>query len=284
MERGGLGLICVATKAECLLLRQSLRILQRREENCYRHLGYWTSKNLEDEFPDLGAKGPQCPALTPQFPLHKVMMESLQEGLIREEYNPAALYLASTKTIYASRSADIIPPPKIEAKHPTIDFKGVVYPRLAYSILEPEPKDILFCLTHNLQPNRERLFEQNRVHNPACPLPQCQGQVQDREHLFCSCYLVSEAWLWVRSKLLQLLPNTVQAVITSGEDFIMMKFPKDTMDKELVWLIGNYCDIVKKVSLEKKRKLGAGQVAGIVRTRLLTLRQRAVVQPLIFNI
>ena len=73
-------------------------------------------------------------------------------------------------------------------------------------------------------------------------------------------------------------------MIISGEEIILMKFPQDTMDKELVWLIGNYCDIVKKVSLEKKRKLGVRQVAGVLRGRLLTLKQRAVVQPMIYNI
>ena len=96
--------------------------------------------------------------------------------------------------------------------------------------------------------------------------------------------MVSEAWLWVRTRLLQLLPNTVGAVGTTSEDFLLLKFPKDIMDKELVWLIGNYVEIVKKVTLTKKRRLGAVQVEGVVRTRLLTLRNRAVVQPLIFNI
>ena len=188
------------------------------------------------------------------------------------------------KTIYKSRAADVILPPKIEAKYPAVDFKNDVYPRLAYPILEAEPKDILFCLTHNLQLNKERLFEQNQAQNAFCPLPQCQGRVQDREHLFCSCYLVSEAWIWVRSKLLQLLPNTIQAAGTSGEEFILMRFPKDTLDKEVVWLIGNYCGIVKKISIDKKRKLGACKVAGIVKARLSALKERAVVQPSIFNI
>ena len=188
LERGGLGLMCVATKAECLWLRQSLRILERREENCYRHLAYWTSKYLEDEFPDLGEVGPKCLTLTSQYPLHKAMLEALQEGLPREEYNPAEMHLASVKNIYKSRSLDIIPGPKIEAKYPTVNFKVLFYPLLAYSILESEPTDLLFCLTHNLHPNRERLFGQNRAQTSFCPLPQCQGKVQDREHLFCSCY------------------------------------------------------------------------------------------------
>ena len=212
------------------------------------------------------------------------MLEALQEGLLREEYNPTALHLASVKNIYTSRAADVIPPPKVEANNPGVDYIGLVYPRLAHSILEPEPKDILFSLTHNLQLNRECLFQQHRAQDAFCPLPQCQGKVQDREHLFCSCHLVSEAWLWVRSKLLQLLPNTVGAAGTSGDDFILLKYPKDTMDKEVVWLIGNYCDIVKKTVIMKKRRLGANQVAGMIRARLLSLRGRAVVQPLIYNI
>ena len=76
----------------------------------------------------------------------------------------------------------------------------------------------------------------------------------------------------------------MQAAGISGEEFILMQFPKDTMDKEIVWLVGNYCDIVKKVTLEKKRKLGALKVAGIVRARLQAIKERKVVQPLIFNI
>ena len=71
----------------------------------------------------------------------------------------------------------------------------------------------------------------------------------------------------------------MQAVGISSEEFISMKFPKDTMDKEIVWLIGNYCDVVKKVALEKKRKLGVSNVTGIIRARLQRIRERAVIQP-----
>ena len=37
-SKGGLGLTCVSTKAECLLLRQSLRILARPQHTCNQHL------------------------------------------------------------------------------------------------------------------------------------------------------------------------------------------------------------------------------------------------------
>ena len=139
-------------------------------------------------------------------------------------------------------------------------------------------------MIHNILPNKERLFQKNRTQNPFCPVPQCLNTVQDREHIFSACYLVSEAWVWLRTKLLQLLPTTVGANGTSTEDFLLLNFPKDTMDKEVVWLIGNYCDIVQKICIVKKRKLSAQQAAGLIRSRLLVLRNRAVVQPEIFNV
>ena len=51
------------------------------------------------------------------------------------------------------------------------------------------------------------------------------------------------------------------------------------MDKEIVWFIGNYCDVVKKVALEKKRKLGISNVTGIITARLQRIRERALIQP-----
>ena len=81
VEKGGLGLICVATKCDCLLLRQSLRILQREEENCYKHLSNWIGKFLEEDFPAIGEVGPMCSSLDPRFPLHKAMLVLIQEGI-----------------------------------------------------------------------------------------------------------------------------------------------------------------------------------------------------------
>ena len=141
-----------------------------------------------------------------------------------------------------------------------------MYPRLAHSILEAEAKNILFSLTHNHHPCKDCLFQQQRVQDACWPFP--STRVQDRGHLFCSCHLVSEVWLLVCSKLLQLLPKTIGTTGTSGEDFILLRYPKDTMDKEVLWLIGNYCDIVKKTTIGKKRRLGASQVAGLVRSQL----------------
>ena len=203
---------------------------------------------------------------------------------MRQDFKPTSLDSATSKTIYASRAADIIPPPKVEGKFPEVNFLELVYPRLNNKILEAEARDALYCMVHNLHPNRKRLHQQGRAQDPYCPLPQCQGMVQDREHLFSSCYLVSQAWLWLRTKLLQLLPTTVGAMAISSEDFLLLRFPKDTMEKELVWIIGNYCDIVLRVVIAKKRRLSADHVSSLMKSRLHPLKYRAVVQPLIFFI
>ena len=212
------------------------------------------------------------------------MLEALQEGLLREEFDPDKLELVTTSNIYKGRAADVIPAPKVEAKHPGVNFQELVYPRLGYGILEAEPRDILFCLVHNIQPTRERMFEQNRTQDATCPHQDCAGRIQDREHIFCSCTLVSPAWVWLRTRLLRYFPTTVGAGGTTSEDFLLLCFPRDLMDKELVWLIGNYCDIVVKQVLGKKRKLTATSVSAIMKSRLSSLQTRKVIVPQIFNI
>ena len=216
-EEGGLDLTCVATKAECLLLRQSLRILSRPEENCFKHMGYWLGHFLDEPFPDLKEQGPSVTTLQPRFPLHQAMLLPLQEGLMRQEYDPGKLQEVTTKSIYEGRAAFVIPPPKIQEKHHMIDFPDLVFPRLNYQILEADPKDILFTLVHNIFYNKERMFLQGRLQDPFCPIPECSGKVQDREHMFCSCFLVAEAWVWLRSRLVQLLPTTNGAVGVTSE-------------------------------------------------------------------
>ena len=280
-EKGGLGLVCVATKAECLLLRQSIRIIAHPQADCFLHLGHWLGFALKETFPQLET----CrQALPPGCPLHKAMLEALEEGLIREEFDPEKLDSITTSLIYRGRAADVIPAPKIETKHPSVDFVSLVYPCLAYTILEAEARDVLFSMIHNIQPTRQRLFEQNRIRDACCPHPECAGRTQDLEHMFSSCFLVSQAWVWLRTRLLRYFPTTSEARVTSSEDFLLLRFPKDIMDKEIVWLIGNYCDIVVKQVLGKVRRLTAERVGAIIRSRLLSLQTRAVVVPQIFNI
>jgi hypothetical protein len=104
-------------------------------------------------------------AMLPRFPLHQAMLLTLEEGLAREEYNPENLQCVSTRKIYRGRAEDVITFLKIQEKNPTIDFLGLVLPRLHYTILEAEPRDILYMLIHDIHYTRERMFrsEGNRM-------------------------------------------------------------------------------------------------------------------------
>ena len=121
-SRGGLGLTCVSTKAQCLLLRQSLRVLNRPQESCCKHLGYWLGHFLQEPFPHLSQHGPVSRTLLAQFPLHSAILEGLEEGLTRNEFSPNKLSEVTTKAIYKGRSADVLPPSKVELAFPSVNF------------------------------------------------------------------------------------------------------------------------------------------------------------------
>ena len=283
-SKGGLSLTCVSTKSECLLLRQTLRILARPLQNSTKHLGHWLGLHLREVFPHLYEQGPVCQALVPQYPLHSAMLEALEEGLTRNEFTPNKLAEVTTKAIYGGRLVDVLPPPKVELAFPGVDFHELVYPRLSHAVLEPGPKDVLYCIVHGLYRNRERLFLQNRVNSPFCQVPECQGAVQNREHIFCSCSRVVGAWLWMRRRLLQMMHQTIGAAGTSNTEFILLQYPKDIQDKECIWLIGNYVEIVDNVTIGKSKNLNVEELKGVLRARLQGMAGRAVVQPNLYNL
>ena len=111
-KQGGLGLPNIAVKAECLLLKQMLRILSRPQEDSFRHFGYWIGSFLREDFPELAELGPVSHMLQNKFPLHGQMLETLEEALMRQEVMMNNLSAVKTKYIYLSRMEDQATPPK----------------------------------------------------------------------------------------------------------------------------------------------------------------------------
>ena len=104
-----------------------------------------------------------------RFPLHSVILESLEEGLLRQEFSPTKLNEVTVKAIYVSRAEDIIPPPKVETEFPGVDFCDTVFPRLCHPVLEPVPKDVVFCVAHGLIRNRALQTEKSCGPLLSCP-------------------------------------------------------------------------------------------------------------------
>ena len=122
------------------------------------------------------------------------------EAVGRDEIKNSNMQEVTTKEIYKLRMSSPLTPPKIEHKFPLINFPGLVYPRMNHEVLEAKQKDVMFAIVHGIYKNRDRLFQQHRADDPLCAYQACKNLnlVQTVEHIFCSCFRVRTAWLWLR--------------------------------------------------------------------------------------
>ena len=284
-KQGGLGLPNIAVKADCLLLKQMTRIMIKPDETSYRHLGYWLGAHLVntecgEDFPELAELGPVSHQLQRKSPLHGQMLHLFEEALMRREVEKSNLTAVKTKLVYLSRMEDQATPPNVESKYPHIDFSDLVYPRLTHPVLEAKQKDIIFTLVHGIYKNRARLHDQGRADDPLCPHPACREDdlAQDIEHIFCSCHLVREAWLWVRRKVIRLLSRLGPPPIVSCEELILVMFPRCTEETEVMFLLGNYIELVDKNAVNKQKVLRVDSMKGVLEAKMEFVKVRAVPQ------
>ena len=97
-EQGGLGLPNISIKADSLLLKQTLRMLSLPNEDSFRHLGYWLGAFLTDNFPELLDLGPVSQVMSPRFPLHQYMLDTLEYGMASQEFEKNNLSTVTTKS------------------------------------------------------------------------------------------------------------------------------------------------------------------------------------------
>ena len=190
------------------------------------------------------------------------------------------LKTVTTKAIYTSRMTDLLVPPKVETKFPQINFQELVYPRLQRKVLEVKQRDLMFSLTHGIYRNRARLFEQNRVEDPLCQNPACKREnlVDDIEHIFCTCYKVRAAWSWSRRKLLSFLADRGRPPDVSNSDLLLARYPKSRQEDECLLLLGTYLELVDKEVVLKQKELMVNTLIGVLHTKTVSVRSRAVPQ------
>ena len=171
----------------------------------------------------------------------------------------------------------------MESKYPHIDFLDLVYPRLIHPVLEVKQRDIIFTLVHGIYKNRARLHDQDRADDPLCPHPACRQEdlIQDIEHIFCSCHMVREAWQWVRKKVMGLLARLGPPPVVSNEEFILAMFPKSTEETTVMFILGNYIQLVDSDAVNKQKEIREDSMLGVFEAKLQFLKTRAVPQPYI---
>ena len=175
---------------------------------------------------------------------------------------------------------DMLTPPKVEAKFPSVNFQELVYPRIMNKVLEAKQKDLLFSIIHGIYPNRERLHQQNRTNDALCPNQACRREVlvQDIEHIFCSCYKVRSAWQWTQRRILELVSDLGPPAVISNTDIILAQFPTCRQETECVFLLGTYLELIDSEVISKQKELLLDTLVGVLKSRMVHIRSRAVPQ------
>ena len=251
LSAGGLGLPCISSKACSLFLKQTCRLVMDPNSKQYGHVKYWLGLHLREFFPDMAA-GPHAEFVGSYFQHMRLL---LVEGLTLGDIQLNGIRSVTAKKLYEGYTTTF-PPPKVIYKF-DVDWP-LVWERLNFVSLDPLAREHLFSIVHNIVPNRVRLFSKmNLVNSSNCLM--C-GVKEDNVHIFTECVLVREAWGWMRMRLLNLLPD--DCARTSNFELINLMFVKHFMDKEAVWLLGIYIELVWVEKFQKNRKVKLNHLIG----------------------
>ena len=286
ITKGGLGLVCVRSKADSLFLKQTLRMLSMPGSLQYKYIQFFAGKYLR--VADLPIANP-CHTITPYY---QYMVDLFKEGVqmdlcyyccnagssLHYDRCTANNLKTTAKEIYETFT-DSFPPPRVEYKAMFQVVSGMqwerVWARVASPMLDPMAREVVWRGINNLLLTRERqlrlglkeLPRQNenvgrRVTSATCK--RCTlGKVDDVTHMFTECGLVREAWCWVRGRLLSMLPDDMADL--SNLEFVHMLFPKENMEDEMVWLMGTYMGWVYEEAVVRGRVLGDSHARGFMR-------------------
>ena len=282
VEDGGLGLPCVRSKADSLLLKQTLRMLEDKNADHHSHLRFWLGSfmgNWGDLNPwgqpnakrsGIVVDGPlrKESALTPHY---EKLLTELKYGEKNEYFYDGNIRQVTAKMLYKLNTTTFTPP-AITYKRNVPDWK-LVWNRVGSLMMEPRGREISYMVVNNVYPTQERLNRINmdkapdkrRVWTPICQ--NCkQGVVEDSQHMFMECDRVKEGWLWVRRRIQTLLVD-MQGL--SNYELLMLTFPKEVVENEVVWLIGQWLQMVHDEVVVKGRNMGDQLVRGHFRYKYL---------------
>ena len=78
------------------------------------------------------------------------------------------------------------------------------------------------------------------------------------EHIFCLCFRVRTAWLWLRAKVIELLSDQGAAPVVSNTELIILMYPKCRRESETVFLLCTFMELVDREVSGKQKELMVG--------------------------
>ena len=267
-------------------------MMEDKEATHHDHLKFWLGKFLNPvSFPDFfnypGALRtgvhshviwPKESALTPYY---EAVLQEVKYGERNQYFHWTDFKKVTAKKLYQLNTTTF-PPPAITYKRDIPDWE-LVWKRVGSVMLEPRGREVIYQIVNNLFPTQERLFlinkdrplERRRVTTSRCK--RCnQGVLEDCQHLFTECSMIREGWGWLRLRLLQLMPDVTTM---SNWEFLHLVFPCDgRVEKEMMWLLGQWVQLVVMESIIRGRKLEQRFVMGHLRYKYLESRKMKIPQ------
>ena len=286
VEMGGLGLVCVRAKADALFLKQAVRMLDKPQSLMFTYIGHFGGRLLNRV--QMG-RILWCHTTPPFYAkLVELLLEAEELGLVNFcckstllRGEPCQYYSmgVTAKEIYGTFAVDF-PPPRIEYRRELEGLSGEqwenLWVRVSSNLLDPEDREVVWRAVNDILPTRERLARlgvrdldgdgERRVENVTCN--RCDlGQRDSVTHMFTECGLVREAWVWVRRRMLMMMPGIMAAI--SNYELIHMLFEGGLWEKQLTWIMGTYMGWVFGEAVIKGRCLSDSQVRGYLRYKFL---------------
>ena len=160
------------------------------------------------------------------------MLDTFMESVGRGEIKNSNMRLVTTKEVYKSRMSSLLTPPKVELKFPLVNFPELVYCRMNHTVLEMRQRVVSVTIIHGLYMNSDTEHKTHSVLiKPAKFLEQTVGP------LFCSCFRVKIALLWLREKLIELLSDQGPAPALSNTELLMLMYTRCRREVEAALIL-----------------------------------------------
>ena len=271
-DHGGLGIPHIRLKCRSLFVKQIFRSITGNSRG-RDFIDFWLGARLglpqlsSSFFHLRGRPGRESDATPPLFlSALKFISKSLEE----QHFLPTDIEDITTKNIYRCLLEDL-PVPVIVHKHPDRNWSQT-WKRLKSGVLSSEAKSFLYLLVHERVGTKECGHRLMPGRYPSSGCPNC-GIVETINHRYCQCINVSEAWEWLRAKIVSL---DISLDVTDDMEFLTLCFEMGLRENAILWLLGVFVEIVETEVVLRGNKLSVTSAKGIFKQRKQLSRHQAI--------
>ena len=89
-------------------------------------------------------------------------------------------------------------------------------------------------------------------------------------------FKVRTAWLWLRSKVIELMSDQGPTPALSNTELLMLMYPRCRKEAEVIFLLSTYTELVDREVVGKQKDLMLGTLRGVLKAKAEQLGSRAV--------